>query len=272
VARGTANAESFTVFASGSFATITDPVGGFSAIAETVELDGLGGDDVIAGRPGLASLGVAIKADGGDGNDKLTGGDGADTLLGGAGTDAVDGDDGDDVAALGDGSDTFTWNAGDGNDKVDGQGATDTLQFNGSGVNENVNLSASGGRLQLTRDIGAVTLDVGGVENVDVDTTFGADTLTVNDLTGTGVNKAGLDLGQADAAIDKAIVNATNGDDAITVAGDATNGVDVTGLHPAVSIAHPEAANDQLRVNTLAGNDTVDFSGLAPNTIQTFQT
>jgi hypothetical protein len=57
----------------------------------------------------------------------------------------------------------------------------------------------------------------------------------------------------------------------IAAAGDATNGVDVTGLHPTVSVLHPEVANDQLRINTLAGNDTVDFTGIAPNTIQTFQ-
>jgi hypothetical protein len=39
---------------------------------------------------------------------------------------------------------------------------------------------------------------------------------------------------------------------------------------PAVSIAHPEAANDRLDVDTLAGDDTVDASGLAPGTIALF--
>jgi hypothetical protein len=47
--------------------------------------------------------------------------------------------------------------------------------------------------------------------------------------------------------------------------------LNVTGLHPTVSVLHPQVANDQLRINTLAGNDTVDFPGIAPNTIQTFQ-
>lgn len=44
----------------------------------------------------------------------------------------------------------------------------------------------------------------------------------------------------------------------------------MTGLAAAVKITHPEVANDRLDVNTLAGADTVDSSGLAPGLIQLF--
>ena len=65
--------------------------------------------------------------------------------------------------------------------------AHDTLQFNGSNANENIDLSANGSRLRLFRDVGNVTMDVNGVEQVNVAALGGADTLTVNDLSGTGV-------------------------------------------------------------------------------------
>ena len=42
------------------------------------------------------------------------------------------------------------------------------------------------------------------------------------------------------------------------------------GLAPLVGIFHPEAANDRLDINTLAGSDTVDSSGLAAGAIQLF--
>jgi hypothetical protein len=37
-----------------------------------------------------------------------------------------------------------------------------------------------------------------------------------------------------------------------------------------VVISHPEAANDRLEINTLAGTDTVDSAGLAAGAIQLF--
>ena len=42
------------------------------------------------------------------------------------------------------------------------------------------------------------------------------------------------------------------------------------GLAPLVGILHPEAANDRLEINTLAGTDTVDSGGLAAGAIQLF--
>ena len=116
---------------------------------------------------------------------------------------------------MGAGNDTFVWNPGDGSDTVEGQGGTDTLQFNGSNVNENIDLSANGSRLRLSRDVGNVTMDVNGVEQVNVAALGGADTLTVNDLSGTGVTGVNLDLagtpgsGTGDGQADTVIVNGT---------------------------------------------------------------
>ena len=58
------------------------------------------------------------------------------------------------MASLGAGNDTFVWNPGDGSDIVEGQAGADTLQFNGSNIGENIDISANGSRIRLTRDIG----------------------------------------------------------------------------------------------------------------------
>jgi hypothetical protein len=59
-----------------------------------------------------------------------------------------------------------------------------------------------------------------------------------------------------DAAADRVIVNATDGDDEVDVSGNA-GGVRVRGLVPTVRVLHSETANDSLEINTLAGTDTV---------------
>ena len=43
-------------------------------------------------------------------------------------------------------------------------------------------------------------MDTNGVEQVNVNALGGADTVTTNDLTGTGVTKVNVDLGAGDAA------------------------------------------------------------------------
>jgi hypothetical protein len=75
--------------------------------------------------------------------------------------------------------------------------------------------------------------------------------------------------GGGDGQADHVVVNATNGDDAINVNGDA-GGVKVSGLAATVGILHSEATNDRLEINTLAGTDTVDSIGLAAGVIQLF--
>jgi Ca2+-binding RTX toxin-like protein len=230
-----------------------------------------GGDDTFTASNGLAPL-IALTVDGGAGNDNITGGDGNDVLIGGDGNDTIIGGRGNDVAFLGAGDDTFVWNPGDGSDVVEGQGGMDTLQFNGSNANENIDLSANGSRLRMFRDVGNVTMDVNGVEQVNVAALGGADTLTVNDLSGTDVNQVNLDLagtpgsGTGDGQADTVIVNGTAGADTINVNG-SSSGITVSGLAASVTVIGSEAAQDGLTINSLAGNDTIDASGLAANAI-----
>ena len=97
--------------------------------------------------------------------------------------------------------------------------AHDTLLFNGANVNEHIDLSANGSRVRLFRDVGNVTMDLNGVEQVNVNALGGADTITVNDLTGTGVTQVNIDLastpgsGTGDGQADTVIVNGTAGND-----------------------------------------------------------
>ena len=127
----------------------------------------------------------------------MIGSGGDDTLIGGDGNDFIVGGRGDDVALIGAGDDTFVWNPGDGSDTVEGQAGNDTLRFNGSNVNEQIDVSANGPRARLFRDVGNVAMDLNGVEGINVAALGGADTVTVNDLTGTGVKQVNLNLAGA---------------------------------------------------------------------------
>ena len=73
--------------------------------------------------------------------------------------------------------------------------------------------------------------------------------------------------GVGDGAADTVTALATNGDDVVLVAGDAT-GVSVQGLAAQINIIGSEAANDRLVVNLLAGDDVLDGSALAAGAIQ----
>jgi RTX calcium-binding nonapeptide repeat (4 copies) len=209
---------------------------------------------------------------GGDGNDTLSGGQTQvaaenETFNGGDGNDTVDGGKGNDTAYLGSGNDTFRWDNGEGSDVIEGQDGTDTMLFNGAGVAENVTMTANGGRLNFFRVQGNVTMDTNGVEIVDDNALGGADSVTVNDLTGTDVTQTNIDLASAlggtaaDGAVDNVVVNGTNGDDNIAINGNGS-GADVTGLATAVSVKHADPT-DTLSVNTLAGTDHVVASGIA---------
>ena len=214
---------------------------------------------------------VKLTLDGGAGDDTLLGSQGADTLIGGDGNDFIFGDNGDDVAFMGAGDDVFQWNPGDGNDVVEGGDGTDALGFFGANVAENVNIVANGGRTLFTRDIASVTMDLNDVERIEFRALGGTDNIVIGDLTGTDVKHVDLDLrgpnGGGDGAADTITVNGTQGDDTITVAGDAS-GVHVTGLQADVNIFDQEAALDRLTVNGQAGNDVIDARGLKADGIQ----
>jgi len=233
--------------------------------SENLVLNANGGDDVFSATGNLAAL-IKVTVDGGAGNDRLLGGNGDDTLLGGDGNDFVDGNQGSDVGLLGAGDDTFQWDPGDGSDVVEGQAGVDAIAFNGSNSNENMDVSANGGRVRFFRDVANVTMDLNHVERIVAKALGGSDKLVVNDLSGTDVVNVIADLaasgGGDDGQPDNVVVIATNGDDVVTVAGAGTN-LQAGGLSAQVSVSGGVAPSDRLTVKALAGNDVIDASGVA---------
>jgi len=189
--------------------------------------------------------------------------------LGGDANDFVDGQQGNDVAFLGAGRDTFQWDPGDGNDTIEGQADRDTMVFNGSNIGENIEVAANGGRVRFFRNVAAVTMDLNDVEVADFNAFGGADNVVVNDLSGTDLTAVDSDLaaqgGGDDAQPDNVIVSGTNGDDVVTVAGGAGS-AQASGLAAAVTLSGA-AGSDRLTVNTLAGDDVVDGSSLAADSV-----
>jgi Ca2+-binding RTX toxin-like protein len=262
-------AEQFTTTANGSrvrFDRVSPaPFSLDIGTSEKLVVNANGGDDSFSATGNLAPL-IAITVDGGLGNDTLSGGNGVDFLIGGDGNDLVDGNQGNDVALLGAGDDTFQWDPGDGSDVVEGQAGTDAMAFNGSNVGENMNVSANGGRVRFTRDVGAIVMDLNDVESIAVKALGGSDHLVVGDLSGTDVVNVTGDLaalgGGDDGQPDNVVVDATNGDDVVSVSGTGPN-AQVSGLSALVSVSGAVAGSDRLTVNALAGSDVVDASGLS---------
>jgi RTX calcium-binding nonapeptide repeat (4 copies) len=254
-------------FASGDVAAINVKMGDGN---DSVRVDDANGAFTGDSRPTTIA--------GGDGNDSLQGaqavpgqavpaGGQIEKYRGGAGNDTVDGGRGDDTAYLGGGNDTFRWDPGEGSDVIEGQDGTDTMLFNGAAVVDTVTMSANGGRLTFFRQPAAITMDTDEVEIVDFNALGSADSITINDLTGTDVTQTNLDLASAlggtapDGAVDNVVVNGTNGDDSINIQGNGS-GADVTGLAAADSATHADPT-DRLSVNTLAGTDNVVANGVA---------
>ncbi len=94
-------------------------------------------------------------------------------------------------AFLGAGDDTFQWDPGDGSDIVEGQDGTDTMLFNGSNGDENMDASANGGRVRFSRNLGNIIMDLDDVESIVARTLGGTDNVVVNDLSGTDVDERG---------------------------------------------------------------------------------
>jgi Ca2+-binding RTX toxin-like protein len=230
---------------------------------DRLTLNALAGDDTVDATS-LEADGIQLA---------MNGGLGADHFLGSEGGDLINGGDGDDLALMGAGDDTFVWNPGDDNDTLEGQAGADTMLFNGANVAENIDIAANGGRVRFFRNIANVTMDLDDVESIDFRALGGADTITVNDLTGTDLTEVNTDLAgtlggtAGDGQPDNVIVNGTDGNDVGVIAGDAS-GVAVLGLAARVNITAAEATNDRLTVNALAGDDVVEASGLTADSIQ----
>jgi len=191
----------------------------------------------------------------------LRGGNGADVLNGGGGDDLVDGNQGADSAFLGKGADTFQWDPGDGSDVVEGQGGQDALEFNGSNISENIEVSPNGPRVRFTRNIANIVMDLAGIERVNFRALGGADNVAIDDLAGTDVGLVDVDLnagggGGGDGAIDAVTAFGTADADHVTL--ESPGGFPtVNGFAAQVLVEGAESANDTVNVSTLGGDDTV---------------
>jgi Ca2+-binding RTX toxin-like protein len=269
IVNGTAGSDKISVASSGSSILVNGPaaqvtIAGAEAGNDSLVINGLAGDDTID----------ASRLHAGQVNLTLNGGDGNDTIIGSAGDDLVIGGRGSDQALLGAGNDTFVWNPGDGSDVVEGQAGFDTLQFNGSNANENIDISANGSRARLFRDVGAVTMDLNGIERINLVALGSADTVTVNDLTGTNVQQVAIDLASpaggstGDGQPDTIVINGTNGNDVITLT--ENNGVvTVSGLATTMTISGFDVATDRIVINGLGGDDIINGSGLGADVLFT---
>lgn len=229
-----------------------------------IDIEAGSGDDTIRIDQvnGVFTTTDATRIFGGNGDDTLLGGSGAESLDGGRGDDVVDGNGGADTGLLGRGDDVFVWDQGDGSDVVEGGSGSDTMVFNGFGAAEAMAATASGGRVRFTRVQGNIVMDLDDIEAIDVRPLGGTDTVTVNDVRGTDLERVDVDLAAelggstGDGQADTVTVRGTDGDDAI-VAGARGTAVEVTGLAASVHITHQDPVTDSLVIDSLGGDDSV---------------
>jgi Ca2+-binding RTX toxin-like protein len=229
---------------------------------------GAGNDTVVIDQVnGAFTTEEATTLNGESGNDALAGGSGSEILIGGPGRDTLDGNAGDDTLHLGDGNDTARWDPGDGNEVINGLDGVDTLDFNGSGASELVNLTADGQRLRFFRNVANVTVDAGSLERVVFESLGGADTVSIGNLRPTAVTQVTVDVdgvlgsGPGDAQPDVVSVLGSGAADVLNVSASGST-LTAAGLGYAVRLVRPEAANDSL-VYTGPAADRVNVNGTA---------
>lgn len=200
----------------------------------------------------------------GNGRDTIFGFSGDDTIASGGGDDVISGGIGSDMAFMGSGNDIFRWSPGDGSDTVEGGADMDLLDFSGSNISENIGISANGTHVRFSRDVANIAMDLHGIETILFHAFGGADNVTVNDLTGTGVKNIGINLegvlggSTGDLQLDTVNVNGLDTADRIAVS--STGGaVVVGGLDWTTRIRNADAS-DKLQVLANAGKDTIQVA------------
>ena len=265
------------------------------AVIDTVSIDGNSGDNSIlltiagsklveVGLPTQLSIDHFGKTDvfvlhGAVGNDfidassiaagkiglRLFGDHGDDFIWSSAGDDVIEGGFGNDLAVLGAGNDVFNWFSNDGTDQVEGQGGTDTFNASGTGVGEGFLLLADGAKVQFHAQLESAVVDLNEVERFQVNAAGGADSILVDDLTGTGAKFVSVDLGvlgksAGDGQTDVLTVEGGVANEAITatlVAG----AVSIKGMAAQLSITHVEAT-DTIAIYGGEGKDTITVAAI----------
>jgi Ca2+-binding RTX toxin-like protein len=226
-------------------------------------INALGGVDIVDASALQAGV-INLTLNGGAGNDTLIGSQGNDLINGGQGVDVMVGEAG---------SDTFPWNPGEGSDVIEGGAGQDTMLFNGANIDELLDLSANGSRLRFFRNVGTITMDCNEVEVIQVNARGNADTISINDLTGTGVTHVNLDLagiagsGQKDDQPDTIVISGTTNNDAVAISG-TPGGISVLGLSAIVNIVATDPTLDELVLHMLGGDDVVTATDLQSGVIK----
>ncbi len=225
---------------------------------EDLDVNGQGGDDVIAGSVGLLGL-IGLDLDGGEGNDLLIGGDGVDVLRGGAGNDTLIGGRGNDVKLGQQGNDLFVWNNGDGSDLMEGGADNDTVQVNGAdGSGDDFSIAPNGDRVRFQRNnLGLFTLDIGTTENLDVNAQGGNDVIA-GSVGLNGLIELDLDGGEGNDLL-------IGGDGVDVLRGGAGNDTLIGGRGNDVKLG--EGGNDLLIWNNGDGSDLME-GGADNDTVQ----
>ena len=150
---------------------------------------------------------------------------------------------------------------------IEGQDGSDTMLFNGSAANERMEASANGGRVLFTRDVAAIVMDLNDVEKIVAKALAGADTVTVNDLSGTDVTSVNPDLAAAGGGDDARGRQRHRQRDERRRRRDGHRLRDqrlrCSDWPPRVAVSGAGAGSDRVTVNALAGDDVVDASSLA---------
>ncbi|MFG6105880.1 calcium-binding protein [Leptothoe sp. EHU-05/26/07-4] len=234
---------------------------------QKVVFSGGDGNDILDARESSTE----IKARGGNGNDLLQGGSAEDTFYGGAGDDVVVGQRGDDTAYLGRGDDRFIWNNGDGSDFIDGDAGFDITQVNGAdGAGDEFDLSQENGQAIFNRlNLGLFTLTNEEIEQFEINGQGGDDSLTVNDLTGSDVQKVVFSGGDGNDTLDaresSTTIEAFGGDgDDLLLGGSAVDtffagaGNDIVVGQRGNDIAYLEEGDDRFIWNNGDGSDFIN--------------
>lgn len=191
---------------------------------------------IINGTPGADALnGTALgdQINGGAGDDILRGFGGADTLDGGAG------------------ADRFIWNAGDGADRVEGGADADTAFFAG----DRFVVSSSAGHALATNL--AETVDLHGVETLNLHGSTAGASFTVGDLTTTDVRQVAIGLDAAANAV--VLTGAATGDlfEVQILNGGTLRAFDTVAGVLQTIVASKLDSTDQVTIDAGAGNDSI---------------
>jgi Ca2+-binding RTX toxin-like protein len=196
----TATTRTFTFAGTDDDITLADLSGGMSRISsvsssETVTFTNPTGSLTINAGDGAdmidaSASAVAVTINGGGGADEITGTSLADAINGDAGDDLITAGTGNDTIDGGADDDVSVWNNGDGSDMIDGGTGTDQQQVNladNGTEGDIVSIGDNGARVDLTRTagamLGAFTLDIGAVENIEISAMAGADVIDASLLT-----------------------------------------------------------------------------------------